>query len=187
MEKEMNKKKEVKQSSQLEGGQGDLEPEPKKTTRRTVKKGERTSKGQFKKGVPQSQGERSDAPERTSKGQFKKGVPQGQGDWSCHFVNCDHQFKHQSSLYRHLSNIHNVNLESEEKFPGRRRICPFGCRQHFSFRNKMVNHLINTHKIEEPEANNLCDQAQEVFPMEFSEAKKNVPCVMMQNSNCPKD
>ena len=136
---------------QLDGGHGDLDPELERTTR-----------GTFMQGV--SQGRR----ERSTRGQFKKGVSQGEGGYHCSVGDCDYQFKHQRSLTIHLSTVHSVHADPEDRFPGRKRTCPQeSCRLQFMFRSKLMGHLISKHKMDESAAEVQVVLAKEVFPKFF--------------------
>ena len=119
------------------------------------------------KGVPQARRERS------RRGQFKKGVPQGEGDYNCIIVGCDYQFKYQRSLNYHLSRVHSVQVDPKDRFPGRKRTCPQqSCRLQFMLKFKMVEHLINKHKMDEPTAEDQVVLAKEVFSQFFKAGPK---------------
>ena len=92
---------------------------------------------------------------RTTDGRFQKGAPQGKkgAPQQCAVAGCSHRFQHQSSLIRHMSKAHSVQVVSEDRFPERKMVRPgMGCSLTFKSAAKMVDYLEKNHHMDTPAA-----------------------------------
>ena len=100
----------------------------------------------------------------TNGSRFKEGAPQGSGINQCAVAGCSHRFRHQSSLIRHMSKAHSVQVVSEDRFPERKMVCPgMGCSLTFMSATKMVDYLEKNHHMDTPAAKLKVELNAEVY------------------------